>query len=55
MAKRKRTLWDDLLDIGRDLRDRVDELLQQDDKRRKPARVPVPIPVNQPRRDPYER
>jgi hypothetical protein len=43
MAKTKRTIWDELMDIGKDIIDKIEETLNP--RRRKPARVPVPIPV----------
>jgi hypothetical protein len=43
VAKAKRTLWDELLEIGKEVLDKVDEVLNP--QKRKPARVPVPIPV----------
>lgn len=43
MAKTKRTIWDELMDIGKEIIDKIEETLNP--RRRKPARVPVPIPV----------
>jgi hypothetical protein len=43
----KRTNWDDFLDMGREWLKRLDEFLHPE-KKRKPARVPVPIRTNEP-------
>lgn len=43
MAKTKRTIWDELMDIGKEIIDKIEETLNP--RRRKPSRVPVPIPV----------
>lgn len=45
MTKRKRTLWDDLKEIGKEILNQLDDLLNPSRDRRKPQRVPVPIPV----------
>ncbi|MDQ7025882.1 MAG: hypothetical protein Q9P01_19510 [Anaerolineae bacterium] len=42
MANKKRTIWEDLMELGREVRERIDEALNPE-KRRKPARVPAPI------------
>lgn len=55
MANRERTIWDDLVEVGRKIVKEVDETLNPH-KKRKPARVPVPVRNNPPRRphdDPY--
>lgn len=50
MAKAKRTIWDELIEIGKEIMDKVDEALSPP---KKP--VPVPIPVrNNPRPYPYD-
>ena len=43
-AKKQRTIWDDLVELGREVLDKLDEGLNPD-KRRKPVRVPVPVPA----------
>ena len=52
MAKKERTIWDDLVELGREVLEKIDEALNPD-KRRRPARVPVPVPIHnpQPRED----
>jgi len=54
MAKAKRTLWDELMETGKEIVDKVEEALNP--RRRRPARVPVPIPVrnNGRRPGPYD-
>lgn len=57
MAKNKRNVWDELVELGRQILEDLDELLDPNPKQaRKPARVPVPVrnnPRRQPR-DPYD-
>jgi hypothetical protein len=54
MAKSKRTIWDELIEIGREIVDKIEETLNP--RRRKPSRVPVPIPVRGGRRpDAYDK
>jgi hypothetical protein len=43
MAKAKRTIWDELVEIGKEIMDKVDEMMNP--QKKKPVRVPVPIPV----------
>jgi len=50
MAKTKRTIWDELVEIGKDILDSVDEIMNP--QKRRPARVPVPIPVRNDERGP---
>jgi hypothetical protein len=45
---KKRSILDDLLDVGREIAKRLDELLNPEKKRRQ--LVPVPIPTNKPRK-----
>ncbi len=52
-AKRERTVVDDLIEAGREVIEKIDALLNPAKKRRK-ARVPVPVPVRNPR-DPQQR
>ncbi len=43
MAKHKRSVWDELLEMGRRVLKELDDLLVPEAQRpRKPARVPVP-------------
>jgi hypothetical protein len=51
MNEHGRTLWDDLVEIGREVADRLNELLDPDYKHREPARVPVPVYDNPPQVD----
>jgi len=44
----KRSIWDDLVELGRDIADKIDEALNPHKKERKPVRVPVPIPLRNP-------
>ncbi|GEM_PF-731619 len=57
MAKNKRSVWEELVEVGRQILDDIDELLDPKPKQsRKPARVPIPVrnnPHRQPRQ-PYE-
>lgn len=43
-AKKQRTIWDDLVELGREVLEKLDELMNPE-KRRKPARVRVPVPI----------
>ena len=54
MAKNKRTVWDELVELGRHILDKLDDALIP--KQRKPARVPIPVRNNpqQPPHNPYE-
>lgn len=47
MSKKQRTVWDDLIELGREVLQKLDEALNPE-KKRKPARVTVPVPVYQP-------
>lgn len=53
VSNHKRTIWDDIIELGRDVVETLDEALHPE-KRRKPARVPVPVRTNQPIHDPHE-
>ena len=46
MTQRKPSVWDDLAEIGREIIEKVDELLNPQKKRRELARVPVPVRGN---------
>ncbi len=48
MSNHKRTIWDDLAEVGREIAEQIGEILNPDQKRRKPARVPVPVHKNPP-------
>lgn len=50
VSKYKRSIWDDLAELGREINDRMTEALTGK-KRRQP--VPVPIPVRKPTPNPY--
>ncbi|MCA9911703.1 MAG: hypothetical protein KC496_00070 [Anaerolineae bacterium] len=43
MSNHKRTIWDDLAEIGREIVEQIGEIINPDQKRRKPVRVPVPV------------
>ena len=44
VAKQKRNVWEDLLEVGRRILKELDDLLdQQAPQSRKPVRVPVPV------------
>lgn len=43
VAKAKRTIWDELVEIGKEIMDKVDEVMNP--QKKKPARVPVPVPA----------
>jgi chorismate synthase len=47
VSKRERTIWDDIVDLGREIVERLDEALNPE-KHRKPAPVPVPVRANYP-------
>ncbi len=52
MAKHKRNVWEDLLEVGRRILKELDDLLDQNaEQSRKPVRVPVPV---RKRRNRYE-
>ena len=47
MAKNKRNVWDELIELGRRILNKLDEvLIPQPSQPRKPARVPVPVRNN---------
>lgn len=50
MSQTKRTIWDDIAELGREILEQVDKAIHPQ-KHRKPARVPVPVrhkyPTNQ--------
>ena len=45
MTKKQPTIWDDLIELGREVLEKLDEALNPE-KKRKPARVAVPVPIN---------
>lgn len=47
MSKQERNIWDDIIELGRKVIEQLDEALNPE-KRRKPARVPVPVRGNYP-------
>jgi hypothetical protein len=54
VSKHKRTVWDDLVEIGREILEQIDQALNPDYKRREPVRIPVPVRKDNNRlRDPY--
>lgn len=53
MSQQKRTIWDDITELGREIMESLDEVLNPE-KKRKPARVPIPVRQNPPRRDPRD-
>lgn len=53
VSKQERSIWDDLVEVGREIFDQLDEILNPDKKQRKPVRVPVPV-RSRPVQDPYD-
>jgi len=54
VAQNKRNVWDELVEVGRQILEGIDEILDPKSKQaRKPARVPVPV-RNNPRRQPRQ-
>jgi len=53
VTKHERTIWDDLVELGREIVDKIDEALNPEKKRRKPARVPVPVHNDRPNPNSY--
>ncbi len=52
MTKNKHNVWDELIELGRRILNKLDEvLIPQPNEPRKPARVPVPV-RNNPRQSP---
>jgi hypothetical protein len=47
VTKKQRTVWDDLIEFGREVLQKLDEALNPE-KKRKPARVTVPVPIHRP-------
>lgn len=47
MSKPKRSVWDDIVELGREVIENFDDIFNPD-KRRKPAPVPVPVRRNYP-------
>lgn len=43
MTKHKRNIWDELVEIGNQILDRIDEALNPERKQKQPVRVPVPV------------
>jgi hypothetical protein len=54
VTQNNRSIWDDLVEVGRDVLDKIDRLLNPDRDDREPARVPVPVRGNSRRRHPDE-
>lgn len=57
MENNKQGIWDDLIELGRRIINKIDELLIPESKpTRKPARVPIPVRNNprKPQQNPYE-
>ena len=45
MAKHKRSVWDEMLEVGRRILKEIDDFFDPKAQQpRKPARVPVPVP-----------
>jgi len=55
VTKHKRSIWDDLVELGREISERLDEAFNPQKRERQPVRVPVPVRNNPPRQDPYDR
>jgi hypothetical protein len=53
VAKQKQSLWDEVANGVRQILEEMDRLLHPE-KRRKTARVPVPVRVRPPYPNPYE-
>jgi hypothetical protein len=53
VSKHKRTVWDDLVEIGREILEQIEQALNPDYKRREPVRIPVPVRKDDRMRDPY--
>jgi len=51
MTDQKRTIWEDLAEVGREIVEQIGELIDPNHKRREPARVPIPVRNNPQRRD----
>ncbi|MGJ3238739.1 MAG: hypothetical protein ACFE0Q_08545 [Anaerolineae bacterium] len=51
MSKQERTIWDDIVDLAREVLEKLDEAFNPE-KRNKPARVPVPVRTNYPPHQP---
>jgi len=47
VSKKDRTVWDDILDLGREVLEKLDEAINPE-KRRKLARIPIPVRSNYP-------
>jgi hypothetical protein len=56
VSRYKRSIWDDLAEVGKQLIDKIDETLNPHKKKIKRAPVPVPVPVrnDDKRRNPYQ-
>jgi hypothetical protein len=55
VSHHKRTFWDELAEVGKQLVDKLDEALNPHKKKLKRAPVPIPVPVNNDkRRRPYQ-
>ena len=48
MTHQKRSIWDDLAEVGREILGKIDDILNPEQKRqRELARIPIPIRGNQ--------
>ena len=48
MTRQKRTIWDELIEIGRDIVDTLDRAMNPHRREQEPVRVPVPVRNNFP-------
>ena len=54
VTKRERSIWDDLMEIGQDIFDKIDDALNPEKRQPKPVRIPIPVRNNYPQRNPYD-
>ena len=48
MTTQKRTIWDELIEIGRDIADSLDKVMNPHRRDPEPVRVPAPVRNNYP-------
>ena len=53
MTKKERSIWDDINELGREIAEKIDEMLNPH-KRRQAVPVPIPIRPNHPQENPNQ-
>ena len=53
MTKKQRSIWDEIIELGREIAEKLDEMLNPD-KQAKPVPVPIPVRRNHPPQNPNQ-